>query len=674
MILRLGVGVDQGQLIAVTQTETNPDHVVASRPSSLRNSFSAIFLNLLSLDRRAKRAIVIGTDIAICVVAVFVAMSLRVGALSFPFGPPAIFCAVAVPLFLAVFWLRGVYRVIFRFSGGNTILHLAQAVAIYAIPIVGIFMIGHVAGVPRTVAILQPVFFFLGISVARLVGRYIFIDFLSAHGFTGGVKRVMIYGAGGAGQQLALSLRHDPGLMLIIYTDDDERLDGQRLDGVEIVHSGKLDWAIERFAIDTILLAVPNASQSRRAEIVQNLQKYGIHVKTLPNMQQLVDGTVSASDLREIQLEDLLGREPVPPNELLLSKSIFGKTVLVTGAGGSIGSELARQILRLRPERLVLAEMTEHALYQIEADLREAMAGLSGASIDIVPELVNLVDVGATDRLFARIRPHTVFHAAAYKHVPLVEANRLSGLKNNILGTWNAAHAARREGVERFVLISTDKAVRPTNVMGASKRICELVLQALAQEAGSTRFAMVRFGNVLGSSGSVVPRFERQIREGGPVTLTHRDVTRYFMTIPEAAQLVIQAGAMADGGEVYLLDMGEPVKIIDLARTMIRLCGRSVRDENNPTGEIEIEEVGLRPGEKLYEELLIDSESAPTTNPRINRATERALDFDTLSKSLEELTHVLEQGDVEGAMAVMRYLVPEYSTPEQQNAAGSAGL
>lgn len=653
-------------------SEPIPEEADAARGMDLRSRFSRLFLALLGLDRQAKRAIVIGTDIAICVMAVFVAMSLRVGALSFPFGPPAIMCAAAVPLFLAIFWWRGVYQVIFRFSGANTILHIAQAVGIYAIPVIGIFMIGNVEGVPRTVAILQPLFFFMGISVARLLGRYIFIDFLSAHGFTGGVKRVMIYGAGSAGQQLALSLRHDPGLMLIVYADDDERLDGQRLDGVEIIHSERLDWAIDRFAIDTILLALPKASQSRRAEIVRGLQKYGIHVKTLPNMQQLVDGAVSTSDLREIQLEDLLGREPVAPNELLLSKAIFDKTVLVTGAGGSIGSELARQILRLRPRQLVLAEMTEHALYQIEAELREEMQRASGYQVELVPELINLVDSRATDRLFARIKPHTVFHAAAYKHVPLVEANRLSGLKNNVLGTWNAAHAAQREAVDRFILISTDKAVRPTNVMGASKRICELVLQALAGEPGPTRFAMVRFGNVLGSSGSVVPRFERQIREGGPVTLTHRDVTRYFMTIPEAAQLVIQAGAMADGGEVYLLDMGEPVKIIDLARTMIRLCGLAVKDETNPYGDIEIEEIGLRPGEKLYEELLIDSESKPTANPRINRAIEKALDLDTLSRSLETLGRALEAGQVEDALSVMKSLVPEYTSTEYDGRAGSS--
>lgn len=652
-------------------SELNPDETKSAGGIDLRSRLSLLFLALLGLDRQAKRAIVIGTDIAICIIAVFVAMSLRVGALSFPFAPPAIMCAVAVPLFLVIFWWRGVYRVIFRFSGTNTILHIAQAVGIYAIPIIGIFMIGNVEGVPRTVAILQPLFFFLGISVARLLGRYVFIDFLSAHGFTGGVKRVMIYGAGSAGQQLALSLRHDPGLMLILYADDDERLDGQRLDGVEIIHSGRLDWAIDRFAIDTILLALPKASQSRRAEIVRGLQKYGIHVKTLPNMQQLVDGAVSTSDLREIQLEDLLGREPVSPNELLLSKAIFEKTVLVTGAGGSIGSELSRQILRLRPNRLVLAEMTEHALYQIEGELREEMQRANGYEVDLVPELINLVDSRATDRLFARIKPHTVFHAAAYKHVPLVEANRLSGLKNNVLGTWNAAHAARREAVDRFILISTDKAVRPTNVMGASKRICELVLQALAREPGPTRFAMVRFGNVLGSSGSVVPRFESQIREGGPVTLTHRDVTRYFMTIPEAAQLVIQAGAMADGGEVYLLDMGEPVKIIDLAKTMIRLCGLAVKDHTNPDGDIEIEEIGLRPGEKLYEELLIDSESKPTANPRINRASEKALDLHTLTPSLEMLSAALEAGEIEDALAVMRSLVPEYSSGEYKGRASS---
>lgn len=621
---------------------------------------TAFVLKSLAWERRAKRAFVIATDVLLCVLCVFVAFSLRVGALSFPIEPALIFCAVAVPLFLTTFWAARVYRTVFRFSGGRAIGQLGRAVSFYSLPIVAIFMLWGVDGVPRTVAVLQPTFFLGGLAVSRLLGRYLYVDLLAAHGFSGGVKRVLIYGAGSAGQRLALSLRHDPGLTLVGYTDDDERLDRQRLDGVEIYRPDKIGWMIEELGVDTILLAMPNITKARRAEIVRSLQKYEIHVKTLPSMAQLVETDISTADLREIRLEDLLGRETVRPNELLLRKSIVGKTVLVTGAGGSIGSELCRQIFSLRPSVLVLAEMTEHALYQIERELLGFEWG-DAERPELIPELVNFTDTAVVDRLFQRFRPQTVFHAAAYKHVPLVEANALSGLRNNVIATYNAANAAREFGAERFVLVSTDKAVRPTNVMGASKRICELILQGLAQQDLETKFAIVRFGNVLGSSGSVVPLFERQIREGGPVTLTHKDVTRYFMTIPEAAQLVIQAGAMAEGGEVYLLDMGSPVRIFELAQSMIKLCGLSVRDENNPDGDIEIVEVGLRPGEKLYEELLIESDSEPTTNNRIHRARENSIEFERLEVKLAELRSNLDKGAVERSIAIMTELVPEYA-------------
>jgi FlaA1/EpsC-like NDP-sugar epimerase len=460
--------------------------------------------------------------------------------------------------------------------------------------------------------------------------------------------------------QLALSLRHVPEISVVGFVDDDERLAGQRLQGVGVHSSARLEQAIRHEKVDVVLLALPNAGRKRRREIIERLEPLAVEVKTLPQMQHIVDGKVSFDDLREVQIDDLLGRDMVEPNTILLQRTIVGKTVLVTGAGGSIGSELCRQILALKPRRLVLAEMTEHALYRIEAELREAQAE-GGHAVPIEPELINLVDRQATDRLFDNWRPDTVFHAAAYKHVPLVERNVISGLRNNITGTRNAAHAADRVGVERFVLISTDKAVRPTNVMGASKRVCEEILQALSMGGSSTRFAMVRFGNVLGSSGSVVPLFKQQIRSGGPVTLTDRNVTRFFMTIPEAAQLVIQAGAMAQGGEVYLLDMGESIRIYDLAHTMISLSGLTVKDENYPDGEIEIVEVGLRPGEKLYEELLIDAEAEETIHPRIRRAREATLDGAKLEALLEALFVALREGDRSAALALLPELVPEYA-------------
>jgi FlaA1/EpsC-like NDP-sugar epimerase len=470
-----------------------------------------------------------------------------------------------------------------------------------------------------------------------------------------------------------MSVQHAPEILLVGFIDDDARLDGQRLGGVGVHHSGKLEHLIDGEQIDTVLLALPHAGRKRWREIIEHLRPLPVKVKTLPQIQHIVDGRVSFDDLREIQIEDLLGRDSVPPNEILLGRTIAGKVVMVTGAGGSIGSELCRQILTLHPRRLVLVEMTEHALYQIESELC-ARCEREGLSIPIDAELLTVVDSEATRRVFGRWRPDTVFHAAAYKHVPLVEKNVISGLRNNIVGTCNAAAAAEESGVERFILVSTDKAVRPTNVMGASKRVCEQILQARALSGNRTRFAMVRFGNVLGSSGSVVPRFKQQIRDGGPVTLTHRDVTRYFMTIPEAAQLVIQAGALAEGGEVYLLDMGESIRICDLARTMIELSGLTVRDEQNPDGDIEIAEVGLRPGEKLYEELLIDAQAKATAHTQIRRARERALDRATIDPLLAALIAAMDSGDREEALEILRQFVPEYAAQDASAIAVGTGL
>ena len=577
-----------------------------------------------------------------------------------PWSPPLVtFTAVTLLLFPIIFFATGAYRHIFRFAGSGTILQLAHAVGILAIPLILIFTFFQFDGIPRTIAILFPILFFLLTAISRIMARYVLVELFGANGGIE-VKRCLIYGAGASGQQLASSIRHDPGFSLIAYADDDIRLDRQRLDGLTVHHSERLAALIERHAIDTIFLAMPSISRERRKEIIGTLTGLDVSVQLLPSVADLVDGKVSVSDLREIRIEDLLGRTSVAPNDLLLSRTIRDKTVLVTGAGGSIGSELCRQIVRAHPKRLILAEVSEHNLYLIEREMT-GFAGLDGVSgPEIVPQLINMADRPQVDRLFSRWRPDTVFHAAAYKHVPLVEANVVSGLRNNIDGTLNAGLAAKANGVSHFVLISTDKAVRPTNVMGASKRVCELVLQALAKTSDETRFAMVRFGNVLGSSGSVVPQFERQIRAGGPVTLTHRDITRFFMTIPEAAQLVIQAGAMAEGGEVFLLDMGAPIRIYDLARSMIELSGRTVRDEINPDGDIEIVEIGLRPGEKLYEELLIDSESRPTRHPRIMHAHEYSLEESELMPLLDRLHASFLDGDRETALSILRRLVPEY--------------
>lgn len=616
---------------------------------------------LLDLNRKSKTALLMLIDAAICVVSVWIAFSLRLGEWdlwSAAVGA-SIFASLAV--WLPIFSFRGIYRSVTRFIGSRTMVGIATSCILMAL-ILSVFVIfNRVPGVPRTIAVLQPMVFATLLMMSRLFARYVLFDLLNRRGFSGRLSRVMIYGAGSSGRQLALSLRHEPGMFLCGYIDDDERLAGQHLDNVTVYPGTDVVELVDHLEIDTVLLAVPRVSRQRRQEIVRQFADVSVQVLTLPAIGDLVDGSVSINDLREIEITDLLGRDPVPPNHLLLHRTIRDRTVLVTGAGGSIGSELCRQIVAQRPTAIILVEMTEHALYLIEDELREAqLASKFEAYTRIYTELGNIADELTARRLFERWRPDTVFHAAAYKHVPLVEENVIAGIRNNVFGTLHCALEAKRVGVQHFILVSTDKAVRPTNVMGASKRVCELVLQALASEGSKTRFAMVRFGNVLGSSGSVVPRFQQQIKKGGPVTLTHRDVTRYFMTIPEAAQLVIQAGAMAEGGEVYVLDMCEPVRIYDMARTMIHLSGLTIRDKNHPDGDIEIREVGLRKGEKLYEELLIGDSPQKTNHPRIMRARENKLAWCELSTRLGHLGTALGEGNRDVTLEILCNLVPEY--------------
>jgi FlaA1/EpsC-like NDP-sugar epimerase len=602
--------------------------------------------------------IVLLTDAVLCVTASWLAFSIRFSEWM-PWSTPVIaFTLAALLLFPPIFFFTGTYRHIFRFVGAGTISQLASATAVLSVPLLAVFMLQQVEGVPRTLPILFPILFFLMTGTVRIVARHLLVEVAGAGPKRYESTRCIIYGAGTAGQQLAASLRHDSRRVLVAFADDDPNLQGQSIDGVRVYPADQLKRVIAERQIGAIFLAMPEATRSRRQAIIRELSETDVKVQTLPSVAEVLEGRVSISDLREIRIEDLLGRDPVDPDSALLERTIGGgKTVLVTGAGGSIGSELSRQIVAAAPARLVLAEMSEHNLYQIERELSEtARLGSS----EIIPELVNVADQPQARRLLERWTPDTVFHAAAYKHVPLVETNVVSGLRNNIDGTLNMAVAAAAVEVSHFVLVSTDKAVRPTNVMGASKRVCELILQALAGRQTATRFAMVRFGNVLGSSGSVVPQFEKQIRAGGPLTLTHRDITRYFMTIPEAAQLVIQAGSMAEGGDVFLLDMGEPIRIFDMAKEMIRLAGRTLRDEAHPEGDIEIQEIGIRPGEKLYEELLIDSSSEPTRHPRIMRAREASLPQDVLFPQLDALHECFESGDSQGALAILRRIVPEY--------------
>ena len=628
-------------------------------------------LRLLADQPRAiRRFIALVMDIALCVISIWLAFSLRLGAWDLISPSVQMATAVVIPSWLIAARWCSIYRSIIRFAGGRTMLDLAAACLILSLPMITIFMFIGVDGVPRTIGVLQPMLLLLLLALSRIAIRYALVDILQVSR-RGRDVRVAIYGAGRAGQQLGFAIRQDGNVSLAGYIDDDPGLEGHRIDGVRIFGTGDIGGLIEDLSIDEILLALPSLPRSQRLKIVEQLKVHSIRVRSLPSMASIIDDKVSVGDLRDVEVEELLGRDPVPPDEALLSGAITDKVVLVSGAGGSIGSELCRQIMARHPRRLILVEHSEFGLYSILTELEERAA--PDAAVEVVPELANITEPSVAARVMQRHRPQTVFHAAAYKHVPLVEANPVSGLRNNVFGTHHCCLEAERAGASRFILVSTDKAVRPTNIMGASKRICELILQARAEEGGATIFSMVRFGNVLGSSGSVVPRFRAQIAAGGPVTLTHRDVTRFFMTIPEAAQLVMQAGAMAKGGEVFVLDMGQPIRILDLAQSMIQLSGCTVRDDDNPDGDIAIDEIGLRPGEKMYEELLLGDNPQPTDHRRIMRAQEARLTWTELSGLLDELARALEIGDVERAMAVVRYAVPDYAHSDRSTGPDQCG-
>jgi FlaA1/EpsC-like NDP-sugar epimerase len=560
---------------------------------------------------------------------------------------------LAIPIFVRM----GLYRAVIRFMEDRVVYVVAGGVTVSVLLLAAITALTHTQGLSRGVLAIYWLLAIVYVGATRFLARGYF---LRAERLAQERRRVAIYGAGSAGAQLAAALRAGKEYWPVLFFDDNPALHNTELAGLRVHSPAHLEALAGAKAIDELLLAIPSAPRARRLEIIDRLEGLHCKVKTVPGMAEVVSGSTPVDAVREVGIEDLLGRESVTPNPELLGRCIRGKVVMVSGAGGSIGSELCRQIVRLGPKRLVLFELSEFALYSIEQELM-ALCGRLPAAVEIVPVLGSVTHQHRAERLMRRFGVQTVYHAAAYKHVPLVEHNPIEGIRNNAVGTRRLAEAALVAGVETFVLISTDKAVRPTNVMGASKRLAELILQALARRGGRTRFCMVRFGNVLGSSGSVVPLFRQQIAAGGPITLTHAEITRYFMTIPEAAQLVIQAGAMGQGGEVYVLDMGEPVKIRDLARRMVHLSGLEVRDEDNPQGDIAIEIVGLRPGEKLYEELLIGENVEGTPHPLIMRAYEHELPWAELEGGLVELDAACRAADFEGVLALLGRLVREYA-------------
>ena len=624
---------------------------------------STLRRRLLATPRIIKQLYVLATDIAMTLISTAVTLYLRLGEdYLWSWGLGVLYLSsvvIAVPIFTSL----GLYRAIFRYSGLEVVYTLNKALAIYSIVFVLIFTFVGLPGVPRSIGLAQPMLFAFLVTSSRLFARY-WLGGLRLKTRILDARAILIYGAGSAGRQLANSIEQSEELVAVGYVDDDERLHGHTLNGLQIYSPAVVAEVVNERQVKEIYLALPSIPRSRRNDIIDSLKPLPTKVLTLPGLMDLANGKVAVADLRELDVEDLLGREPVPPNPLLLSKNITGKTVMVTGAGGSIGSELCRQILNLHPTKLLLLEANVFALYQVEQELESKAKHLPECSTQVIALLANVHNEPRMAQIFKGYRPQTVYHAAAYKHVPLVERNPGEGVRNNVWGTLITAQQASAHGVRDFVLISTDKAVRPTNIMGATKRIAELSLQALARQAkeqgGKTTFSMVRFGNVLGSSGSVVPLFRKQIALGGPITLTDERVTRFFMTISEASQLVIQAGAMAAGGEVFLLDMGESVKIIDLAHKMVELSGLEVRDASNPDGDIGIEVTGLRPGEKLYEELLIGDNPQPTQHPRIMKANEEFLPLAELSSHLARLEVFQKINDVKGMRAVISELVPGY--------------
>lgn len=619
---------------------------------------------ILNFPRWLKQFIAIVVDIFCAIFATWLAFSLRLEEWH-GFIPEQKFAYLgAVLISIPVFIHFGVYKTVLRFSGAHSIALISRAVAIYGVVyFAAIFMLAS-PYVYRSIGLVQPIILFILMALFRIAAS---IGFgFTTYGKNGRpvLGTLLIYGAGQSGMQIATALRQSGQYFLAGFIDDSQKYQGTMINGLMVYSPNEISRLIETHGVSDILLAMPSIDRSRRNQILQNLRDFHVHVRSLPDLVDLAQGLVTVLDIKELEPDDLLGRASVEPDSELMLKNIEHKIVLVTGAGGSIGSELCRQIIKAQPAKILLLDHSEFNLYKIESELSKLVRASSHSNEEkIIPILASVKDEHQLKKIFSQWSIDTIYHAAAYKHVPLVECNPIEGLQNNVIGTFNLANLAQSKGVKNFVLISTDKAVRPTNVMGASKRFAELILQALADNnAAGTCFSMVRFGNVLDSSGSVVPLFREQIRVGGPITLTHPEVTRYFMTIPEAAQLVIQAGAMAKGGEVFVLDMGEPVKIYDLARRMIQLSGLSIRDKQNPHGDIEIVITGLRPGEKLYEELLIGNNPIPTKHPRILMAKEDYLNINDLLDEIMNLKTAINKLETEKIITQLEKIVYGYKS------------
>jgi FlaA1/EpsC-like NDP-sugar epimerase len=621
--------------------------------------------SILRLPRSLKRTILISVDLLLLPFSLWLSFSLRLGEPYMPTGS-IIYLFIAAPVIAIPIFIRlGLYRAIIRYIGFLAMWAVIKAVSFYTLVWGVLVLLSGVPGVPRSVLLINGIVGVLLIGGSRAIARWWLSGSFKAKESDKQKQRVAIYGAGSSGFQIATALSGSRDFKPVVFIDDKKNLQGNLIAGLQVHAFSQLGAVIEDFGIKGVLLAIPSVSRSRRNQIISLLEPYAVHITTVPGLDDLASGKVKIADIKEVGVRDILGRESVAPDINLLAANVKGKVVLVTGAGGSIGSELCRQILKIEPKAIILYERSEHSLYELEIELRELVqlknSSESSLGIGIIPILASIANQSRLEMTCSAFGVQTIYHAAAYKHVPMVEKNPLEAVANNILGTFHSAQAAINTGVETFVLISTDKAVRPTNTMGASKRFAEIILQGLSKKPRmTTRFTMVRFGNVLGSSGSVVPLFRDQIKSGGPITVTDPKIIRYFMTIPEAAQLVIQAGAMGKGGDVFLLDMGKPVKILDLAKRMIHLSGFEVKDDENPSGDIEITYTGLRPGEKLYEELLIGSNVMPTQHELIMSAEEDSLLWAEIELFLKKFSDAVDSNNVQKSRSLLLEAVSGY--------------
>ena len=630
------------------------------------NSLKEFSITITSLNRYSKRSIAIITDLCLCILCTWLAFVLRLEKfiLFKEFLYPALLSAIiAIP----IFWIFGLYRTMFRYTDLSIILTILASTSLYGLLyflIIGVYRIQTIPyyigeAVPRSIGILQPMILFFAIIISRLLVKNLLNNFYYSNKNNDTKKKVLVYGAGDAGRQLVVALQNSNEFIIEGFLDDNEQLHRRVLLGQTIYPPSNLKKLLKLKNISMVFLALPSISRAARNQIIQKLNNNNLIVKTLPSVSEIVDGRITISDIKELNIDDLLNRDQVEPNTKLLNKNINSKTIVVTGAGGSIGSELCRQVCRLNPNKLLLLELNEFVLYNIYEELYSKYK-----HIKIVPLLVNIQDQSKLEMIFETFKVDTVYHAAAYKHVPLVEENICEGVKNNVFGTLAIAKASKNKNVSNMVLISSDKAVRPTNIMGASKRLAELCVQGISHsyEKKTINFSIVRFGNVLESSGSVIPKFKKQINEGGPVTLTHKDVTRYFMTTTEAAQLVIQAGALGKSSEVFLLDMGKSVKINDLINKMIKLSGLTIKDSKNPNGDIEIKIIGLRPGEKIYEELLIGDNPVNTIHSKIKKTSDPFIPFEKLEFDLSNLKSLLDENKAEEVKIILDKVIGLYKS------------